>query len=275
MRYPALIVIILLLFVPVSAFTQPSLIEDVSRTYADAQPKLQSYQVELKTDKIKEMIARMTASMPAEMPRPSEPKLTKYWHRDMGSTVRAQGTVMPNMQQMVNRFSQHFAIDLDRFFFPPDQANRRSVLMKQAEVKSADTQIGTETLHSIELLFKQPAKVAGAFYGNGLDLPQAGITRLEFEIDPKKMLLQQMIIESTEMPQLTVVIRYAEFADEEFPVDLRTTSPDGEVDEHFITTMGETSGFYLPIKQVRNSRRQGVVDDMTIEFLNYKIETAN
>ena len=107
------------------------------------------------------------------------------------------------------------------------------------------------------------------------DLPQAGITRLEFEIDPKKMLLRQMIIESTEMPQLTVVIRHAEFADEEFPVDLRTTSPDGKIDEHFITTIGETSGFYLPIKQVRNSRRQGVVDDMTIEFLNYKIETAN
>ena len=66
MRYPALIVTILLLLVPVSAFTQPSLIEDVSRTYAEAQPKLKSYQVELKTDKIKEMIARMTASMPAK-----------------------------------------------------------------------------------------------------------------------------------------------------------------------------------------------------------------
>ena len=275
MRYPALIVTILFLLVPVSAFTQPSLIEDVSRTYAEAQPKLKSYQVELKTDKIKEMIARMTASMPLEMPRPSEPKLIKYWHRDMGSTVRAQGTVMPNMQQMVNRFSQHFAIDLDRFFFPPDQANRRSVLIKQAEVKSADTQIGTETLHSIELLFKQPAKVAGAFYGNGLALPQASITRLEFEIDPKKMLLRQIVIESTEMPQLTVVIRHAKFAGDEFPVDLRTTSPDGEIDEHFVTTMEETSGFYLPVKQVRNSRRQGVVDDMTIEFLYYKIETAN
>ncbi len=274
MRYPAFMLTILLLLLPVSAFTQPSLIEDVSRTYAAAQPKLESYQVELKTDKIKEMIARMTASMPTDMPRPGEPKLVKYWHRDMGSTVRAQGSVMPNMQQMVNRFSQHFAVDLDRFFFPTDQINRRSVLIKQAEVKSADTQIGSETLHNIELRFKQPAKVAGAFYGNGLDLPQAGITRLEFEIDPKKMLLRQMIIESTGKPQLTVVIRHAAFNGEEFPVDLRITSPDGEIDEHFVTTMGEIADFYLPVKQVRNTRRQGVDEEMQIEFLNYKIETT-
>jgi hypothetical protein len=275
MRYSALAIATFMLLLPISAFSQPSLIEDVSRTYVEAQPALESYQVELKTDKIKEMIARMTASMPADMPRPAEPQMIKFWHRKMGTTIRATGSVMPNMQQMVNRFSQHFAVDLDRFFFPPDQIDQRATLLKQAEIKSSDTQIGTATLHDIELLFAQPATVAGAFYSNGLDLPQAGITRLEFEIDPNKKLLHQIIIESTGMPQLTVAIRHTEFAGKEFPVDIRITSPDGKIDDHFVTTMGEVSGFTLPIKQVRNTHRQGVVDEMQVEFFNYKIETTN
>lgn len=275
MRYQALAITLLLFLIPVTAFTQPSLIDDVSRKYADAQPGLESYRVELKTDKINEMIARMTANMPQDMPRPSEPQLIKYWRRGLGSTVRAKGTVMPNMQQMINRFSQQFAVDLDRFFFPPDLHERRNVLIKQAAVKSADTQIGTDTLHNIELLFAQPVTISGAFYNIGLDLPQDGITRLEFEIDPKKMLLRQMIIESTDMPQLTVVIRHAEFDGEEFPVDLRITSPDGKIDEHFVTTIEKISGFHLPVKQVRNIRRQGLVEEMQVEFLNYEIESTD
>ena len=275
MRYPALAITLFLLLVPVSAFTQQSLIEDVSRQYAEAQPNLESYRVELKTNKINEMIARMTANMPQDMPRPSEPQLIKYWRRGMGSTVRANGTVMPNMQQMINRFSQQFAIDLDRFFFPPDQIDHRAALLKQAAVKSADTQIDTETLHSIELVFKQPATISGAFYGTGLDLPHDGITRLEFEIDPKKKLLRQMIIESKNRPQLTVVIRHATYDNEEFPVDIRITSPDGKIDEHFVTTIEKISGFHLPVKQVRNFRRQGTVEEMLVEFLNYEIQVKD
>lgn len=275
MRYPALVITLLLFLVPVSTFAQPSLIETVSSKYADAQPNLESYRVELKTDKIKEMIARMTANMPQDMPRPSEPQLIKYWRRGMGSTVRANGTVMPNMQQMINRFSQQFAIDLDRFFFPPDQADQRKALMKKAAVKSADTQIGTDTLHSIELVFAQPATISGAFYNTGLDLPQTGITRLEFEIDPNKKILLQMIIESKDNPQLTVVIRHTAFDGEEFPVDLRVTSPDGKIDDHFVTTIKKISGFNLPTKQVRNIRRQGLVEEMQVEFLNYEIQAKD
>ena len=274
MRYPALVSTLLLFLVPVSAFAQPSLIETVSSKYADAQPNLESYRVELKTDKIKEMIARMTANMPQDMPRPSEPQLIKSWRRGMGSTVRANGTVMPNMQQMINRFSQQFAIDLDRFFFPPEEVDKRTALLKAADAKSADTQIGTETLHNLELTFAQPATISGAFYGIGLDLPQTGITRLEFEIDPKKKLLRQMIIESEKSPQLTVMIRHTEFEGEEFPIDIRITSLDGKIDEHFITTMESISGFYLPTKQHRTIRRPGLSEEMLVEFLNYEIEAA-
>lgn len=186
MRYPAIAITFLLFFTPLSALAQSSLIEEVSRTYANSQPNLESYRVDLKTDKIAEMIARMTASMPPEMQRPAEPKLVKYWRRDTGSTVRADGAVMPNMQQMINRFSQQFAFDIGRFFFPPDQSDQRAALIKQAEVKSADTQIGNEIMNNIELLFAKPATISGAFYGIGLDLPQDGITRLEFELDRKK-----------------------------------------------------------------------------------------
>ncbi len=274
MRYLALPFTFLLLFIPLSALAQSSLIEEVSRTYANSQPNLESYRVDVKTDKITEMIARMTASMPPEMQRPSEPKLVKYWHRDIGSTVRGEGAVMPNMQQMINRFSQQFAIDIDRFFFPPDQSDQRAALIKQAELKSADTQIGNEIMHNIELLFAKPATISGAFYGTGLDLPQDGITRLEFEIDRKKKILRQIVIEAEEVPQLTVAIRHIEIGDEQFPVDIRVTSPDGKIDDHFVTTLATIASFQLPTMQVRNIRRPGVVEEMLVEFLNYKVTTT-
>lgn len=271
MRYPLLILTLLLFLAPTTALAQPSLIEEVAATYSNAQPGLESYRVELKTAKINEMIARMTANMPADMPRPTEPQLVKYWQRGIGSTVRPRGTVMPNMNQMINRFSKQFAVDLDRFFFPADQAGRRAELLKQARVKSADTQIGSETVHSIELTFKQPATVAGAFYNNGLDLPREAITRLAFEIDPKLKILRQIVIESTRSPQLTVAIRHIALDGERFPVDIRITSPDGKVDDHFVTTMKKVSGFHLPVKQVRTIRRPEMTDEMLVEFFNYYV----
>ena len=274
MRYPAIAITFLLFFIPLSALAQSNLIEEVSRTYANSQPNLESYRVDLKTDKIAEMIARMTANMPPEMQRPAEPKLVKYWRRDTGSTVRGDGTVMPNMQQMINRFSQQFAIDIDRLFFPPDQSDQRALLIKQAELKSADTQIGNEIMYNIELRFAKPATISGAFYGTGLDLPQDGITRLEFDIDQKKKLLRQIVIEAEGGPKLTVAIRHREIGGEQFPVDIRVTSPDGKIDDHFVTTLATIASFQLPTRQVRNIRRPGVVDELLVEFLNYKVTTT-
>jgi hypothetical protein len=216
------------------------------------------------------MIAKMTANMPPEMQRPAQPDLVKYWRRGLGSTVRGSGTIMPNMQQMINRFSQQFAIDLDRFFFPADQTEQRAALFNKATVKNADTQLGTERLRNIELVFAEPVALSEAFYGNGLDLPQDGITRLDFEIDQNKMLLHQIVIESVQNPQLTVAIRHIENKGEYFPVDIRVTSPDGKIDDHFVTTMKTIDGFQLPVKQIRNIRRPGIVEEMEVQFLNYK-----
>jgi hypothetical protein len=271
MRYPALVITLLLFMTPVSAVAQSNLIETVSRSYANTQPELESYRVDLKTDKINEMIAKMTANMPPEMQRPSQPDLVKYWRRGHGSTVRGSGNIMPTMQQMINRFSQQFAVDLDRFFFPADQIEQRASLLNKALVKNTDTQIGSERRHNIELVFEHPATLSGAFYGDGLDLPQDGITRLEFEIDQNKMLLNQIVIESVHNPQLTVAIRHTEIKGEYFPVDIRITSPDGKIDDHFVTTLKTVDKFQLPAKQIRNVRRPGIVDVMEVKFLNYEI----
>ena len=129
-------------------------------------------------------------------------------------------------------------------------------------------------LHNIELLFEPPVAVAGAFYGTGLDLPQDGITRLEFEIDRKRKLLRQIVIESKKSPQLTVAIRHTELDAEWFPIDIRITSPDGKIDDHFVTTLESISNFYLPVKQVRNIRRPGIIEEMRVEFRNYKVTTT-
>lgn len=274
MRRIALALLVFCLASPLPVFAQEELIEAVSTNYAAAHPGLASYQVRLKTDKIAEMIAQMTAKLPPDMARPGEPELIKYWVRGRGFTIRASGPVMPTMQQMIARFSEQFSVDLSSFFLPLDQRTQRNALLKQAKVISADNVIGSERLHGVEILFAKPTDLAGAFYGTSLNLPQQAVTRLVLDIDTQKKLLRQMVIEAEGGSRLTVDIRHADLPGVPLPSEIRITSPDGSIDDRFTTTFTEVSGFRLPAKQERQIRRPERTETFIVEFFNYVLSTA-
>lgn len=274
MRYLTLIVFALCLAGPLPAVAQEDLVEAVSASYASAWPGLDAYRVKIKTPKIKQMVERMAASLPAGMVRPEVPELTKFWQRGRGQIIRPRIPVMPTMEQMIGRFSQQYAVDLGSFLLPADRRQERAALLKQAKVKSADTVIGNERLHAVEMVFSRPTDIAGAFYGTAFDLPQRAVTRLVLDIDAQKHAVRQMTVEAEGSPALTVDIRHSDLPGVALPADIRITSPDGGIDERFVTTFGETGGYFLPQRQDRQIHRPGQEESFSVEFFDYELETT-
>lgn len=268
------LLLVCLLISPLTVLAQEDLIEVVSVRYSSAWSGLDAYRVKLKTDKISDMIARMTVNLPADATRPAPPELTKFWRRGDGYVIRATSAVMPTMEQMVSRFSEQFAVDLGSFFLPLEHQAQRAALLQQAKVKSADTVIGNERLHAVEVVFPGPTDIAGAFYGTSLDLPQSQVTRLVLDIDAQKQLLRQMVIETSTGVPLTVDIRHTDLPDMQLPAEIRITSPDGSIDDRFSTTFTMIDGFQLPLRQDRLIRRPGQKESFSVEFYDYVLETA-
>ena len=66
--------------------------------------------------------------MPSDVPRPERPELMKFWNRKSGTVIRSTTTTaFPYMQQMINRFSQRFAIDLGSLFLPAEKEAEREI----------------------------------------------------------------------------------------------------------------------------------------------------
>lgn len=274
MRLTVVIALALAFLFPVTAGAKTELIESVSRHYVDSHPGLESYRVKLKTNKIDEMLTRMTASMPKDVPRPDTPELMKFWKRGAGSVVRSTTvTAAPYMEQMINRFSQRFAIDLGTLFLPIEKEVERTRLLQTATVKDSETEIAGSKIHHFEITFGTPTDVAGAFYGTSLDLPQREINRLALDIDPVKNILVHMEIEAETMPKLGVDIRHLDIANNNLPSEVSITSPDGSIDEKLVTTFTELQGYHLPIKQERKIRRPGLEEELLVEFSEYEIVT--
>jgi hypothetical protein len=272
MRLSVVFVLIVSFLVPVLSCAQTDMIESVSRQYADSHPGLESYRVKLKTNKIDEMLARMTANMPQDVPRPERPELMKFWNRKSGTVIRSMTTTsFPYMQQMINRFSQRFAVDLGSLFLPADQTAERGKLLKNAVVKSAEAQIADKKIHHLEIAFKKPTDVAGAFYGTSLDLPQRQINKLALDIDPEKSTLVQLEIEADGQQKLLVEIRHLDIKDNNLPSEVTITSPDGSIEEKFTTTFKLIDGYHLPIRQERQIRRPGLDEELLVEFSDYQL----
>jgi len=271
-RFLISFVLLILFSIPTSLFAQTELIEAVATHYAQIHPGLESYRVHLKTNKIAEMLNRMTSSMPQDMPRPDAPELMKFWNRKSGTVVRSTNTTAyPYMQQMINRFSQRFAIDLGTLFLPIDGTAKRAKLLELATIKSTESQIADSKIQQFEILFKQPTDVAGAFYGISLDLPQRQIKKLTLDIDLEKMVLVHMGIEPAEGKSLAVEIRHLDVEGSTMPKEVSITTPDGSIDEHFVTTFKLIDGYQLPIRQERKIRRPGLEEMLLVDFSNYEL----
>ncbi len=272
MRFAAVPVLISALMVTTLSCADTRLIESVSQQYATSYPGLESYRVKLKTNKVDEMLTRMTSSMPQDMPRPDTPELMKFWNRKSGTVIRSMSaTAFPYMQQMINRFSQRFAVDLGTLFLPAAKVDERSKLLKMANIKSAKSEVAGKQTHHFEIAFPEPTDVSGAFYSNSLDLPQRKITRLSLDINPVKKTLVHMDIEGEETKPLAVEIRHVETDSHSLPSEVTITSPDGAVEETFVTTFKEIGGYRLPVKQERRIRRPGLEEELLVDFIDYEL----
>ena len=262
------------LLLPVPALAEPplELLEQVALANRDLQPGLERYQATLKTNKLGQMLGQMTANMPPDMPRPEPPVLRKYWTREGGTLIRAEGAqVFPYMQQMVERFSADLAIDLRTLFLPPDRAGDRARLAATAQVQQSETRVEETRLVTLALTFPAPANLDGAFFGAGLQLPQQGIAALTFDLDPDAGLVRRMeLLPSSGMP-LIVEARYLRFEQGALPQEIHITTPEGSIHEWLQTTFAPVEGYQLPSYQVRKIRRAIAEEDIEVGVFDYQV----
>lgn len=247
-------------------------LEETSRAAATQQPELKNYQALLETDKVDEMMAKMTANMPTDAPRPQTPILRKYWTREHGRVlVKADGnSAFPYMQEMVKRFFREFALELNSFFLPPHATMQRKILVAQARSQQSENLLGEERRLVVELTFAAPTDLHQAFFAEGLGLPQKDVTALTCEIDPKRKLLRRMEVDTTNN-RYSAELRYETLEKETLLTEVRVTTQDGRVDERFVNFFAPFDGFNLPARQVRTSIRDGQQEVFSVTFSDYQI----
>jgi len=271
---PFLMLLLLLpLAVPAWGAGEIQTLEKVARAYSIGQPGLQGYRVTVTTDKITQMLDQMTASLPADAPRPPQPEVVKYWSRSADkSIIRAEGeNVFPYMQELVQRFSGQFALDLRSFLLPATRSGDRALLLQNAEVKGSENRIGEVRLLSLTIDFGAPVDLQGAFYGDGLDLPQKQIRRLAIDLDLDLEVVKRIEIAPIGGTPITVEVRHLAVKAGQLPEEILITAPDGSVDDRFQTSFDLIDGFWLPVKQVRTLHRGERQERMEVTFSNYRI----
>ncbi|NIQ97141.1 MAG: hypothetical protein GWO11_01295 [Desulfuromonadales bacterium] len=248
-------------------------LEETSRQYLASQPELRTYEVRVETSKLQEMLQSMTANMPSDLPRPETPVLKKYWSRAAGrSTIRMEtDQPFPYMAKMVRRFSDRYNIDLKTFFLPPEGGKARKSLLERATVTHFENRVEEARNLHISLEFTEPTDLGGAFFREGLRLPQNDILAMALDIDPEKKLLHRLEITTGAAGHYTVEIRHLHLETGHIPQDIRITTADGNVDDRLVTTFAETDGFWLPSRQLRTLRRDDTEETMTVEFIDYRV----
>ncbi len=251
----------------------PALLEQIGNHYRTFQKGLETYAVTVNTDKVGEMITRMTADLPSDVPRPETPLLTKYWSRAVGaSVVVASGhNLLPTMREMVDRFSREYAVDLPLNLLPADQAGQRAALFRQGALTVTETHLDHSRRLDVALHFAAPVDLNGAFFGRSLPVPQHNVKDLNFDLDPDRGVLYQVDFVTADNQRITLEIRNQTHGDRELPTELRVTSPDGRIDDRLQTVMGEAQGYWLPLRQIRSTNRPGRKETVTVTFTDYRL----
>jgi len=260
-------------------FAQPGLADDlqsvemVARAYAKKQPALENYQVTIETDKIGEMLERMTANLPADAPRPEPPVIRKYWQRNTGKSLfRAEGpNVFPYMQEMVRRFSGDFALELYSFLLPSGRSADRAALAGKAEVVVADNDLAGVKLQTTTLKFRAPVDLNGAFFTDGMGLPQKQVSRLVIDVNPKQEVVTRLEATLSDGQVLTLEVRYREVSAGQLPEEFLLTSLDGSVDIRFATRFELVDGIWLPESQERVVRHGDKQEVIMVSFVDYQV----
>jgi len=272
-RLLCLLIFALLLPAGALASEEIALLEELSVTPLVQQPGLRTYRVEVMTETISEMLGAMTANIPENMPRPKTPKIVKYWSADpSGSVFIAEGSeTFPYMQEMVDRFSSELAVNINSFFLPPSKAQARAKRLEGTRLSKSSMELGESLIQSVSIEFPSPASLDGAFYGEGLELPQDGIVKLRFDIarDPLRIIRMDIFLADGQPRMLEM--RFTRREDDLLPEEIRISNPAGSIDDRFYMRFASVSGFMLPTEQRRVLNRSGAKEEMLVEFRDYAV----
>ena len=249
------------------------LLQQSSLAMNNQQPALMTYRAVVETDHVDTMLARMTANMPPGMARPQVPTLVKYWDRERNAFVVLPegGNVFPYMQEMIQRFSSEFAVDLYGLFLPPHASDEREKLMAQTVVARWEEAGPDGLLNAVELRFARPADLDGAFYRDGLGLPQRGVERLLLAIDPERKLLRRLDVTPAAGPPFTVALTFEPHGDLFLPAQLQLRGDGGRAESLVRTAFAERDGFWVPVQQQQTIRRGEQTEERLVNFVDYRI----
>ena len=248
-------------------------LESAARQDDQLQPDLNTYQVTVETSKISETIQKMTASMPEDVPRPQPPKIIKYWKRGAPeSVILAQGEqAHPYITQMVERFSNSLAVDLESMLLPQSETQQRQQLLQEANIKMTEVVMADNRLQRFELQFDEPKDLDQAFYTTSMRLPQKEIKTLIFDIDLKSNTITEMRVITADGTHLTTEIRYRQIVDVWVPERVHTTNLNGTIDDLIEVSFTSVGDYQLPARMVRLTRRADLNDELDVTFRDYTI----
>jgi len=270
-RFILLLVLLLLTRPTAAADVDVDVLEQVGDHYRGALAGLRSYAVTVETAQVAEMIERMTADLPPEIPRPGVPVLTRYWSAEAGGgVVLAEGSdQLPTMRRMIEKFSREFALDLPFALLPADRADERRVFFRQGQVTRTETvRDGVRSL-DVLLHFTEPVDLAGSFYRPALPLPQQNVRSLSFHLDPDRSLLRGLEVVTADGRQRTMVLGHDRQSGRHLPVDMQVTGDGGT--DRLTTVLGEVQGFWLPLRQVRIMHRPDRDETINVRFVDYRL----
>ncbi|MCK4509212.1 MAG: hypothetical protein KAU27_11750 [Desulfuromonadales bacterium] len=265
---------LLTLAIPSFSFASDNLasLEAVVAASQKVQPGLNNYLATVETSRIEEMMTNLTSGMPADVKPPSPPTIAKFWQRNGKSLVYARQTQLaPYVAKMVKQISANLAIELNEMLLPAAQAEQRRALVKGANIRLSEVALTDNLIHRLEISFKQPTDLNGAFYVSGMRLPQKQIKSLAFDIDAKTNTVRELVLVTDNGLQLTVEIRYLEVTGGHIPERFQVTSPDGKVDDSFEVKFIEVDGFLLPASMLRVIHRPELQEKLEVFFKNYQV----
>ena len=274
LRSSLILLFLLFLTTPSTLFANDGLaiLEQVASASTKTQPTLQSYLVTVETSRIEEMMSKMTTGMPADVTPPPPPVIVKFWQRSGEGLIYArQAALTPYVEKMVKQISANLAIELNEMLLPVEQSKQRHALIMAADIKSSEVALTDNLIHRLEISFKKPTDLNGAFYARGIRLPQKQIKSLTFDIDAKTSTVRELALVRDNGLRLTVEIRYREVTGGLIPERIQVTSPDGKVDDRFEVKFIEIDSFLLPASMLRVIRRPELQEDLEIFFKDYQV----
>jgi len=274
LRSSLILLFLLFLTTPSTLFANDGLaiLEQVASASTKTQPTLQSYLVTVETSRIEEMMSKMTTGMPADVTPPPPPVIVKFWQRSGEGLIYArQAALTPYVEKMVKQISANLAIELNEMLLPVEQSKQRHALIMAADIKSSEVALTDNLIHRLEISFKKPTDLNGAFYASGIRLPQKQIKSLTFDIDAKTSTVRELALVRDNGLRLTVEIRYREVTGGLIPERIQVTSPDGKVDDRFEVKFIEIDSFLLPASMLRVIRRPELQEDLEIFFKDYQV----